>query len=1412
MKNIKEILLPLRVNPSLLMTCLALVFSGSVYGQELKFSSVHTECGHDHSKDPQILSKRTIIKASEIRAARQRQEDFVTQLMKKPKTAEFEFVYSSNLLTDLEFQGAVEFAGEIMGREIVSDIPIQVSIRKSSLRSATASAGNISVSNFPGAKLKDTPYPVSLANTISGTDVNGSTPEISLTFNENVDFYSGLDGNLPASQTDLVTVTLHELCHGLGFLFARDGIFFNQFVDDNGSILADFPRNSSEFEGRLNQASLNVTGQPKLEGVGGADRSLGNALSHLSNRIEDLENNSLMLGSVNDVIRDIGPIVRETFKNIGYVLSSDLIENDLFVSKPGFDITIEDQTTESPLLSFDVQNLSDRFTFIRLRNRSGLIDFSDRPRFILRAGEKNSVSFSIDTKNITSAFTETSIEFVQRGRVIRNIPIKITNNNFPSESTIDISREEITSELITGAFRVDTFLVTNTGTNPVEVIVQSNTAELLVASETLCISPNESNEVRFTINAENTPAESSVVGELTLLDAQTGDTLKQLPVTFRTLSTDFIQTSVTDLEFELTVNDTTENLIIERSVTIKNTSNNAVDLEIITPLFNVFDLELVQTNDRTVTVPAQDSVTVRFFVDAGTLGNSETEDVISINELVTGVELGSVSVLVNISGVNSTNIDFVGDLENRRLEFFDPILLGEERDLFFFAFNDDGSTLPVIREVVTSNPNLILLDAFLEEPSFYDFLFLYTPTSAGIIDETISLILEDDPENPVVISVSGLVLESGEPFALFTDARRNSPLNTTLNLTTTLVGERSEGTELFIENLGDVDLELENIVSSNADFTVETDVTTVGLGEIATLRFVFEPSSPGLTTGEVTINTNDPSNPEFKLNVQGMGALPSVFETPTTPITATLDTDERTTKVFSIDHLEGIELDYAVSKNVVYEVSTSNTSFQDISVIGEDLSARTRNILPLPLFNPTIDESDFRYREIALPFEVNYFGETFSNIAITPFGFISVIDVIPSIRENDFFSFSRITNEPSFLPTRLPEADANINNMISAGFNESMLGRDVFSLNRSDLNVYVLVKESSVTVQWDNLAYNQDGDAISTQIILHQNGAVDILYNEIDEGLGLNNFVVGVENVTGTQGLQLDLSSAPISTGSALSFRPKGNANFITDITPRVGRLNENNSQNVFTTLDATGLIGGDYTQTLTVTDLNTGNQQFVDFDLTVIGQARIELEEDTLNFVLDSLGVTTQTQGFKISNTGTDVLEIFDLFVFGRSFSFNVELPLEIAPKSDTTIQITFQPISRFSTTERGTLFIRSNDQFGNPFMRATLVGSNPLRQFNRPSFAGSEAKVGDEFGASTLNVFPNPASEYIVLELGEELISTQATVVITNLTGQSVMEEVISANQATLSVNDLPSGSYRVEVKDQNNGSIFTTTFVKY
>jgi PA domain len=89
---------------------------------------------------------------------------------------------------------------------------------------------------YPGAEFPMTWYSSALADKRAGVDLAGllgapqGFPDVGAQFSSNGNFYLGLDGN-HGTQTDLVTVVLHELGHGLNFLSFVDPTTGKNFLD-----------------------------------------------------------------------------------------------------------------------------------------------------------------------------------------------------------------------------------------------------------------------------------------------------------------------------------------------------------------------------------------------------------------------------------------------------------------------------------------------------------------------------------------------------------------------------------------------------------------------------------------------------------------------------------------------------------------------------------------------------------------------------------------------------------------------------------------------------------------------------------------------------------------------------------------------------------------------------------------------------------------------------------------------------------------------------------------------------------------------------------------------------------------------------------------------------------------------------
>lgn len=131
------------------------------------------------------------------------------------------------------------------------------------------------IPNFTNAPQKNVLYPITLAEKLSGIELNKSTdPDIEIQINSNLPWYLKDDSKTDSTEIDLYTILLHELCHGLGFKTAfgvsnGTGVYlgsggiptiFDTFLaDKNGKFLTDqnvYPNTSLSLYNVLTSDSL----------------------------------------------------------------------------------------------------------------------------------------------------------------------------------------------------------------------------------------------------------------------------------------------------------------------------------------------------------------------------------------------------------------------------------------------------------------------------------------------------------------------------------------------------------------------------------------------------------------------------------------------------------------------------------------------------------------------------------------------------------------------------------------------------------------------------------------------------------------------------------------------------------------------------------------------------------------------------------------------------------------------------------------------------------------------------------------------------------------------------------------------------------------------------------------------------
>lgn len=281
-------------------------------------------------------------------------------LLKAGAEKKSEIIVTYSLFPD-NAKAAFEYAVNIWEYIVESDIPIYVEARWRTIYDKHGNTntilGNASASefykDFENAPRKNCFYPVAIAEKITKSEISSaSSPDITATFNKEMKWYFGIDGQTPDLLYDFVTVVLHEIGHGLGFtgfFYVIEGTtigtygdsnagdvtsFDNMVVNDKNLKLTDtnfFAMPSSILYSALtsNQiyiaspaATTNNSGNiPRLYAPSEWDD--GSSIYHLNDATYSFSNdNSLMTHAIGkgEAIHDPGPITKGILADIGWKL------------------------------------------------------------------------------------------------------------------------------------------------------------------------------------------------------------------------------------------------------------------------------------------------------------------------------------------------------------------------------------------------------------------------------------------------------------------------------------------------------------------------------------------------------------------------------------------------------------------------------------------------------------------------------------------------------------------------------------------------------------------------------------------------------------------------------------------------------------------------------------------------------------------------------------------------------------------------------------------------------------------------------------------------------------------------------------------------------------------------------------
>ncbi len=572
----------------------------------------------------------------------------------------------------------------------------------------------------------------------------------------------------------------------------------------------------------------------------------------------------------------------------------------------------------------------------------------------------------------------------------------------------------------------------------------------------------------------------------------------------------------------------------------------------------------------------------------------------------------------------------------------------------------------------------------------------------------------------------------------------------------------NDGTDML--NVSDLDttdpsLTVEDQPGPTAGFSLAP-----GVARLMNLR--WNPTSVGPLDAHLRIHSDDPDNPIALVPVTGT-ALEAPIAVVTPPsISEALGVGQDVHRTLTVANQGNSDLSFTTSVRLVSGASV--TVHQEVEEKGELEEAP--GILGLggpdsfgyvwrdsddplgPVFDWTdisgigtpvagLDSDDENIGPVPIGFPFSFYGNTFTTVRVGTNGFLTFDSTLTAV-----------TNQA------LPNSGSSVPTNLLAAFWENLHFRGAVRAHYHNDGSRFIVQFTDV----DRDATNQLSH-LTFQVILHPNGRIVYQYHTMDSPV-LDSATIGIQNGAKNDGLTVVFNADYVHDGLAVEFSPP----FVfPSLSPSAGIIPAGGHTDLDVRLDASGLVGGDYSAFLDISSNDPARGLIsVPVSLHVMGVSDLSAQPASLSFA-DTFVDGDRSLSVVLRNIGNGVLQIPGITAAGDYGYAGVTPPLSLGVNESRTLTVTFSPTA--PGARPGSLTIASNDPDGD--LVIPLSGNGllpPIAAWSPGSFSES-LNAGDtasrtlhleNLGASDLtysaalraNGAPVTVYDELILKPGEE------------------------------------------------------------